>query len=101
MSAVDSKLQLTNQAIIVPIENLLDSMDAPSERLAECALELLSKRDCQSPYHDEWLQVEVDLLYPYPIQINEHPSGFTICVKMQGFCFVEVKVGVGQHHLIL
>ena len=101
MSAVLSKLQPTTLATILPIENLFDTMDSPSEMLARCALDLLSKRGCQSPNENEWLQVEVDLLHPHPVEISEDKSGFTICLKEPNFNFVEVKIGIGKHHLAI
>lgn len=101
MSAVLSKLQPTTLATILPIENLLDTMDSPSEMLTNCALDMLSKRSCQNPNENEWMQVEVDFLHPHPIQISEDKSCFTICLQVPDFNFVEVKIGVGKHHMVI
>jgi HSP20 family protein len=67
-------------------QNILEEMEALSNRIAQRAFDLFQIRGGFDGYDlDDWFRAESELLKPVPIEMSESPESYTIHADVPGF----------------
>jgi HSP20 family protein len=88
--------------MIVEAKNLLEHLATVSERIAKRAYEVFESKGRQIGGDvDDWLNAELELLRPAPVEITEAGNQLTIRAEVPGFAAGDIKVSVEPRRVIL
>jgi HSP20 family protein len=92
----------TENSMIVEAKNLLEHLVTVSERIANRAYEFFETKGRRVGGDvDDWLQAEMELLRPAPVEITEAGGELKIRAAVPGFTARDIKVSVEPRRVIL